>query len=102
MFDVIDALEALGADADLVGASSVSLDAKLRREGAEPALRSALLEADARKLETLLRAPMSRCILIHPAEEEEIPEEEDEEGEDDGDEEEDEVESRKSPKPRPS
>ena len=85
MFDVIDALEVLGADADLVGASSVSLDAVLRRE-----------------LETLLRAPMSRCILIHPAEEEEIPEEEDEEGEDDGDEEEDEVESRKSPKPRPS
>lgn len=103
MFNVIDALEVLGADADLAGVSSVRLDAMLQAEGAEPALRSAILEGDARKLETLLRAPMNLCPFIHPAEEEEEPEEEDEEEEeeeDDGDEDEHDVNFRQGPKPR--
>lgn len=101
MFDVIDALELLGADADFVGASPARLDAMLQGEGAEPALRSALLEGDVPRLQTLLRAPRSVCVLIHPAEEEEEPEdeEEDEEAEDDLDDDEDDVGSRKGPKP---
>jgi hypothetical protein len=115
---VIDALEVLGANADLAGASSVSVDAMLQAAGAEPALRSALLEGDARTLETLLRAPKYLCVFIHPAEEEEEPEdedeeddddeeeddeeEEDEEGEEEGDDDEDDVDSRKKPKPRGS
>ncbi|MHB8814557.1 MAG: hypothetical protein ACYDAE_14965 [Steroidobacteraceae bacterium] len=105
MFDVIDALEVLGADADLAGASSVRVDAMLQAAGAEPALRSALLEGDAGTLETLLRVPKYICIFIHPAEEEEEPEDEeedDEEGEEDGDDEEDGADSRKKPKPRGS
>lgn len=109
MFDVIDALEVLGADADLAGASSVSVDAMLQAAGAEPALRSALLEGDAGTLETLLRAPKYLCVFIHPAEEEEEPEdeeedeeEEDEEGEEEGDDDEDGADSRKKPKPRGS
>lgn len=100
MFDVIDALEALGADADLAGASAARLDAMLQGEGAEPALRSALLVGDVRLLETLLSAPINLCPLIHPAEEEEEPEEE--EDEDDGDEDDDDVDLRKGPKPRGS
>lgn len=104
MFDVIDALEVLGADADL-GASSVKLDAMLQAEGVDPALRSALLEGDVRTLETLLGAPQNLTPFIHTPGEEELPEEEeeeDEEGEDDGDEDEDDVDSRKGPKPRSS
>lgn len=102
MFDVIDALEVLGADADFAGASSVSVDAMLQAAGAEPALRSALLAGDAGTLETVLRAPKYVCIFIHPAEEEEEPEdeeEEDEEGEEDDD---DGADSPKKPKPRGS
>lgn len=111
MFDVIDALEVLGADADLAGASSASVDAMLQAAGAERALRSALLEGgDAGTLETLLRAPKHICIFIHPAEEEEEEpedeeedeEEEDEEGEEDGDDDEDGADSGKKPKPRGS
>lgn len=104
MFDVIDALEVLGADADFAGASSVSVDAMLQAAGAEPALRSALLAGDAGTLETVLRAPKYVCIFIHPAEEEEEPEdeeEEDEEGEKDDDDE-DGADSPKKPKPRGS
>lgn len=101
MFDLIDALEALGADADLVSVSSVRLDAILQAKGADPALRSALLEGDARKVEILLHAPMNLCPFIHPAEEEEEPEEEEEEdeGDDDGDDDEHDVNPRKGPKP---
>lgn len=101
MFDVVDALELLGTDAGLVGASSASLDAMLQRQGAEPAIRRALLQGDASTLQTLLRAPISLCPFVHPAEEEEEPEEEEnEEGEDEGDDEEDGVNSRNGPKPR--
>lgn len=99
MFDVIDALEALGADSELAGAPSARLDAMLERAGAQPVIRSALLAGDTRALERLLRAPPNICAFIHPAEEEEMPvdEEENEEGEDDLD---DDVESGKGPKPR--
>jgi hypothetical protein len=106
VFDVIDALEVLGADADLAGASSVSVDAMLQAAGAEPALRSALLDRDASTLETLLRAPKYICIFIHPAEEEEEEpedeEEDDEEGEEDDEDDEDGADSPKKPKPRGS
>jgi len=99
VFDVIDALAVLGADADLVGVSSTRLDAMLQRAGADAALRAALLAGDADRLETLLRAPKTLCIFIHPAEEEEEdPEDEEEDedaddddegGEDDGDDDDD-------------
>lgn len=109
MFDVIDALELLGADADLAGASPVSVDAMLQAAGAQPGLRVALLQGDARTLETLLHAPKYQCVFIHPAEEEEEPEdeeeedeEEDAEGEEGGDDDEDGAGSRKKPKPRGS
>ena len=99
MFDVIDALERLGANADLAGASSASLDAMLQAEGAEPALRAALLEGDVRTLETLLRVPQNLCPFIHtPGEEERPEEEEDEEGEDD-DGDDDDLDPRKQPEP---
>jgi hypothetical protein len=101
VFDVIDALEILGADADFAGASPACLDSMLQGEGAEPALRSALLQGDAHGLQALLRAPMSLCPLIHPAEEEEEPEDEEEE-EDDLDDDDEGVGSRKVPKPRGS
>jgi hypothetical protein len=94
VLDLIDALEALGADADLVGASPASLD------------------VDMRLLESMLRAQASRCVLIHPAEEEEEDPEEDEEeeGADDEDEDDedaddedaDDVAPRKGPTPRGS
>lgn len=99
VFDVIDALEVLGADADLAGASSVRLDGMLRGEGVEPALRAALLEGDVRTLETLLRAPKHLCAFIHTPGEEETPEEEEEEENDDeGDD--DDAEPLKGPNPR--
>lgn len=87
MFDVVDALEILGSDADLVAASPASLDALLQRGGVEPALRRALLAGDARMLQSLLRAPDHVCSIIQPAEEEEDAEreEQDEELEDDDD-----------------
>jgi hypothetical protein len=101
VFDMIDALEAMGSDADLVGASCATLEAMLQRAGAEPAIRSAVLAGDAGMLATLLSAPMSLCPLIHPAEEEEDPEEEqDEEGEDDADDDADEAAPWKGPEPR--
>lgn len=91
MLDVVDLLEVLGADADLVRATSANLDSILHREGLHPALRSALLEGDEGALHALLRAPNNVCCLINPAEpEEEEDEEELEEGEDDGDDEEEE------------
>lgn len=100
MFDVVDALEILGSNADLAGDASVSLEIILGREGVEPALRSALLGGDARLLQALLRAPKNLCCLINPAEEEDDEEEEEgEEGEDDGDDEDD-VASRNAPEPR--
>ena len=104
MFDVIDALEVLGADADFAGASPARLDSMLQGKGAEPALRSALLEGDVRRLQEVVRAPKQLCILIHPAEEEEEPEdeEEDEDADDDLDDDEDGAGSRKVPKPRGS
>lgn len=99
MFDVIDALELLGADADLAGASAARRDAMLQAEGAGPALRAALLAGDVRMLDTLLRVPQSLCPFIHTPGEEELPEEEEEEGdeeeEDDGDD--DDLDPRKGP-----
>lgn len=90
MFDVIDALEVLGADADLVRATSPARDAFAQCEGMEPALRKALQEGDAGALQTLMRAPNNVCCLINPAEpEEEEDEEEDEEDQDDDDEKDD-------------
>lgn len=100
MFDVIGALELLGADADLARASSARLDAMLQARGAEPALRSALLEGDVSMLETLLRVPQNLCPFIHTPGEEELPEEEeeeDEEREDDGDD--DDLDRPKRPEP---
>lgn len=88
MFDVIDALEILGADADLVRATPADLDAVLQRGHLDPALRAALLAGDAGALHTLLRAPGNLCCLINPAEEEDEDEEEEDEGEEDDDEEE--------------
>ncbi|HVS77728.1 MAG TPA: hypothetical protein VHE11_12405 [Steroidobacteraceae bacterium] len=90
MSDVIDVLELLGADADLARTTTAGLDALLRSEGVEEALRCAILEADAGVLQALLRAPGNVCCLINPAEQEDEEEEEepDEEGEDDGDDEE--------------
>lgn len=84
MIDVIDALEALGADADLAGVSPASLG------------------VDMRQLESLLREQEKRCILIHPAEEEEEDPEEDENEEGADDEDEDDVVPPKGPKPRSS
>lgn len=99
MFDVIGALERLGADADLAGASSARLGAMLQAEGADPALCAALLEGDVRMLETVLRAPQNLCPFIHTPGDEELPEKEehDEEGEDDGDD--DDLDPRKGPDP---
>ena len=87
MFDVIGALERLGADADLAGAPAAKLGAMLQAEGADPALRTALLEGDVRVLESLLRVPQNLCPFIHTPGEQELPEKEehDEESEDDGD-----------------
>lgn len=82
MLDVIDALQILGADADRARAAPADIDAVLRREQIEPALRAALLAGDADALNALLRAPSVVCCLINPAEEEEEEEEEDEEEED--------------------
>lgn len=93
MFDVIDALEILGTDADLVHARPADLDAELQSKGMEPALRTALLKGDAEALHALVRAPDNVCCLINPAEEEEKEgeeeEEEGEEGEEDDDDEKD-------------
>ena len=99
MFDVIDALERLGADADLAGASSARRDAWLRAEGAEPALRSAFLAGDPSVLETVLHVPHNLPPFIHTPGEEELPEEEegDEGDEDDGDD--DDLDPRKGPEP---
>lgn len=99
MFDVIGALERLGADADLAGAPSARLGAMLQAEGADPALRSALLDGDAHMLETLLRVPQNLCPFIHTPGEQELPEKEepDEESEDDGDD--DDLDPRKGPEP---
>ena len=99
MFDVIGALERLGADADLAGASSARLGAMLQAEGADPVLCSALLEGDLRMLETLLRVPQNLCPFIHTPGEEELPgdEEHDEDSEDDGDD--DDLDPRKGPEP---
>jgi len=102
VFEVIDALEALGADADLADASPGRLDEMLQSAGVEPAVRAALLAGDAATLQTLARAPLSRCILIHPAEEEEEPEEEEEEEEAEDDIDDDDIDPRKGPKPRGS
>ena len=102
MFDVIGALELLGADADLAGAAPARLDAMLQAEGAEPGLRAAFLEGDVRMLETLLRVPQNLCPFIHTPGEEELPEkeEEDEEREDDGDD--DDLDPPKGPEPHDS
>lgn len=88
MFDVIDALQVLGADADLARTTAPDLDAILQCEGMEPALRAALLGGDAAALHALMRAPDNVCCLINPAEpeEEEDEEEDDEEGEEDDEE----------------
>jgi hypothetical protein len=100
VFDVVDALEALGSDADLVDGPSASLDSILQREGVEPALRRALVEGDACMLHALLRAPKSVCSYINPAEEEEVAEDdEQDEGDEDGADDEDDVNSWKGPKP---
>lgn len=88
MADVIDILEALGADSDLADGSPGRLEALLQHEGIEPALGSALLGRDAGSLQALLRAPSTVCCLINPAE----PDEDEEEEEDEGEEEEDEHE----------
>jgi len=102
VFDLIAALERLGADADLAGAASARLDAMLQAGGADPALRSALLEGDACTLEAVLGVPQNLCPFIHTPGEEELPEdeEEDEEGEDDGDD--DDLDPRKGPQPHAS
>jgi len=101
VFDPIDALELLGADADLAGASSARLDAMLQAEGAEPRLRSALLEGNVGMLETLLRVPQNLCPFIHTPGEEELPEEEEEEEEDDdGDDDDADPDPGKGPKPQ--
>lgn len=98
MFDVIDALELLGADADLARAPPADREPLLRRAGMEPDVRAALLVGDAGALHASLRAPTNVCCLINPAEQEEEEdedeEEEGEEGEDDGDDEEDKANRR--------
>jgi hypothetical protein len=98
VFDAVDALEILGSDADLAGIPAVNLEALLQGGRLEPALRSALLEGDARALQVLLRAPRNVCCLINPAEEEDDEDEEQgEESEDDGDDAEDDAGSGKAP-----
>jgi len=87
--DAIDLLESLGADADLVRGAPEVLDELLRREGAEPTLRSALLEGDVSTLRVLLRCPDPVCCLINPAEPEDEEDEEEEEDEDEDEDEED-------------
>lgn len=94
MFDVIDALEVLGADADFARAAPAQLGAMLLPAGLDPAVRSALIEGDVGALRALLRAPSSVCCLINPAEEEE--EEGDEEQEEEGEEEDDDHQDDKS------
>jgi hypothetical protein len=97
VFDAVDALEILGCDADLAGVPAVNLEAMLPGAGLEQALRSALLEGDARALRMLLRAPRNVCCLINPAEEEDDEDEEQgEESEDDGDDAEDDAGSGKA------
>ncbi|HEV2272421.1 MAG TPA: hypothetical protein VGR92_23450 [Steroidobacteraceae bacterium] len=99
MFDVIAALERLGADADLAGAASARLDAMLQAEGADPAVRSALLAGDVRTLETLLRVPQNLCPFIHTPGEKELPEEEEEDEEDQDEGDDDDLDPRKGPEP---
>lgn len=94
MFDVIDALELMGADADLVRTEPGDLAALLPADGLDPSLRSALLQGDAGRLHALLRAPDNVCCLINPAEEEEEEEEEDgEEGDEESEDGEDDEEA---------
>lgn len=83
MSDAIELLESLGADADLARGAPAVLDELLRREGAEPALRSALLEGDVSALRALLGSPDPVCCLINPAEPEDEEDEEEEEDEED-------------------
>lgn len=90
MSDVIDILEALGADSDFAVGSPGCLDALLQHEGIEPALGSALLGRDAGALQALLRAPSTVCCLINPAEPDEDEEGDEDEGQEDEDEDEDE------------
>jgi hypothetical protein len=84
--DVIDILEALGANSDFADGSPGCLDALLQHQGLEPALGSALLGRDAGALQALLRAPSTVCCLINPAEPDEAEEEEEEEEQEDEDE----------------
>jgi hypothetical protein len=59
VFDTIDALEALGSDADLAGASSATLESVLQRAGAEAAIRAAILAGDTDR---------ARCVIARPDE----------------------------------
>ncbi|MDE2051019.1 MAG: hypothetical protein KGJ72_08375 [Gammaproteobacteria bacterium] len=98
MWDPVTLLETIGADADLMSGDVAELRESLEGVGLAPALRSALLEGNAKTLRELLRAPDIVCCLIDPSEEEDDEEEEEEEEEDD----EEETAPGQKPKPRDS
>lgn len=99
MSDPITLLQTIGADASLMSADAAELCESLESVGLAPALRTALLDDDVRRLRELLRAPDIVCCIVDPAEEED--EEEDEEGEEEEDDE-DETGSARQPKPHGS
>ncbi len=92
MSNVLDFLQRLGQDANLRHATRAELAQALAEAGIDPALREALLSADARKLESLLGASSNVCAMIAPSRKED-EEEEDDDFEDDEDEDEDEDEN---------
>jgi hypothetical protein len=90
--NVIDFLQRLGQDADLRHAPRTELEQALAEAGIDPALRTALLAADQRQLESLLGADTNVCCMVAPPNEEEEEDDdlEEDEDEDDEDDEEDE------------
>ena len=86
MSNVIDFLERFGQDAGLRHAAADAVAEALRNAGIEPALQTAILNADQRSLQALLGADTNVCCMVHAPdeeEEEEGDEEEEEEEEDD-------------------
>ncbi|PWK87775.1 hypothetical protein [Fulvimonas soli] len=87
MSDVIDFLERMGQDAQLRDASPEEMAQAMEEAGLEPAVRSAILDGRAGRLQDLLGQGAHFSILMPgEEEEEEEQEDEDEEREQEGDE----------------
>lgn len=87
MSKVLEFLERVGQDWQLRHADPAVLTQVMAQAGLDPSLQAAILDPDARRLETLLNLSGNVCCAVHPAheDEEDLTEDEEDFAEDDDD-----------------